>query len=175
MHRQPVPVADGGALLGARLSERGSRLSVRSAGFLGGGVPPPEHAVQSLRAVGLDISSHRSRAVAPHFLDSAQLVVAMARQHLFDLATADPTGLAEVLHLRRSALEGCRSRPPSPHETLDSWVVRLGIGKDEGSSSLLLSLPTTPDPIGQDRREFDRVRDLLAQMTSTLAWLLVSA
>jgi hypothetical protein len=41
---------------------------------------------------------------------------------------------------------------------------------------ILLSLAgDVSDPIGQGREDFDRVRDLLEQMTSRLASLLVSA
>jgi protein-tyrosine phosphatase len=160
------------ALLGARLSERGSRLRASSAGFLGGRVPPPEHAVRSLRAVGLDISSHRSRAVGPHLLDSADLIVAMTRQHLFDLATADPPAWPRCFTFAEVLSRGTDVGPRLPHETLDSWVERLGSGRTRSSLIRLSLADDVPDPIGQERLEFDRVRDLLEQMTSGLASLI---
>jgi protein-tyrosine-phosphatase len=163
------------ALLGARLSARGSPLSVSSAGLLGGGVPPPEHAVESLGAVGLDISSHRSRAVAPRVLDSAQLVVAMARHHLFDLATADPPAWERYFTFAEVLARGAVAGPRRRDEALDSWVGRLGAGRTRSSLIRLSLADDVPDPIGQGREEFDRVRDLLARMTAGLAALLVSA
>jgi protein-tyrosine phosphatase len=162
------------ALLGARLLEHGSRLRVASAGFLGGGVPPPEQAVQSLRAVGLDISSHRSRAVAPQLLDSAHLIVAMTRQHLFDLATASPLAWPKCFTFAEVLSRGADVGPRLPREPLHSWVARLGSNRTRSSLLLLSLADDVPDPIGQDRGEFDRVRDLLAHMTSTLASLIVS-
>jgi protein-tyrosine phosphatase len=167
------PMAAG--LLSARLAERGSRLTVSSAGFRGDGVPPPEHAVESLRSVGVDISAHRSQPVGPRLLDSAQLVVAMARQHLFDLATSDPPAWRRCFTFAEVLSRGEDTGPRRHPETLDSWVGRVSSGRTR-SSLLLLSLgDDVPDPIGQDRGEFDRVRDLLERMTSRLASLLVSA
>jgi protein-tyrosine-phosphatase len=162
------------AFLCASVSKRGARLCVSSAGFLGGGVPPPENAVESLQAIGLDISSHRSRAVSPRLLDSAGLIVAMTRRHLFDLAMADPPAWQRCFTFAEVLSRGEEAGPRLPDETLDSWVVRLGSGRTRSSLMLLSLADDVPDPIGQGRAEFDRVRDLLGEMTSTLAALLIS-
>lgn len=53
--------------------------TIASAGFVGPGRPPPEHALTTARAYGLDISSHRSTPLTSANLQGADLVVVMSR------------------------------------------------------------------------------------------------
>ncbi len=80
----------GEALLRRRLDERGIDAVVTSAGLLRGGAPATEAAVEAMAAEGLDISGHRSRQVTPELIAEADLVVAMARQHLIEMTLMAP-------------------------------------------------------------------------------------
>lgn len=69
-------------LLNRRLADRKVRARVRSAGMLDSGEPAAPEVVRVLGAVGIDASAHRSRRMTDADLRSADLVLAMAREHL---------------------------------------------------------------------------------------------
>jgi protein-tyrosine phosphatase len=162
-------------LLAAAVGGRAGDLTVSSAGFVSEGTPSPPEAVAALSALGIDLSSHRSRTATPDLLRSSSLVVAMTRQHLIDLAVESPSEwnrfftFADVL--RRGGEVGGRARG----ETVRAWALRLHA--DRGRQSLLsLSVADdVADPMGGGRRDFEATRNRLAGMASGLADLLSPA
>lgn len=69
-------------LLRAMVAERGG-VEVGSAGLgAGRGQPPSLHAIEVLRAEGVDISGIRSRPVSAGLLDEADFIFTMTRDHL---------------------------------------------------------------------------------------------
>jgi protein-tyrosine phosphatase len=94
------PMAEG--LLRHHLEARGiGSIRVQSAGVQAwdGDEAMPE-AVQALREVGLDISGHLSRALDPASLESADLILAMARWHRDVVAHLDPRASARTFTLK---------------------------------------------------------------------------
>jgi protein-tyrosine phosphatase len=78
-----------------------SHLVVDSAGTLGiWNAGASAEAVQALREIGLDLSSHRSKGLAETDLRTADLVLAMDREHLALLASAFPDERAPRYLLR---------------------------------------------------------------------------
>jgi protein-tyrosine-phosphatase len=67
------------AALLTQLAPNTFRGTIASAGFVGPGRPPPEHALTTAREYGLDLSTHRSAAVTSASLQNADLVVVMSR------------------------------------------------------------------------------------------------
>ncbi len=68
-------------------------LDVDSAGTLGiHDAPASPEAVQAVREVGLDLSDHRSRGVVAEDLIAVDVVIAMTRAHLVELASRFPEG-----------------------------------------------------------------------------------
>jgi protein-tyrosine phosphatase len=157
------------AVLAHLLAVRGSGMTVGSAGFVSPGVASPAEAVEVMNSLGYDLSAHRSKAVSPALLDSAQLVVGMTRQHAVDLSLRDPSvwprsfTLAEVVRLG-GALPARR-----PDEALASWAARIGAGRRRSG---ILDLPLSedvPDPIGRPMTAYIRTRDRLVELVTRLA------
>jgi len=83
-------------------SDKGlSHVLVDSAGTLGiEGSPAAREAVEVMRDVGIDLSAHRSRGVRAEDLRTADIVVAMTRDHLEFLAARHPEGHGDRVLLR---------------------------------------------------------------------------
>lgn len=78
-----------------------SHVVADSAGTLGiEGRPASPEAVQAMAEIGVDISSHLSRGVTASDMTTADLVVAMAHDHLVWLAERHPGGRGERVLLR---------------------------------------------------------------------------
>lgn len=148
-------------------------MTIASAGFLSPGFPPPPEVIESMKALGLDLSGHRSRLVEAQLLEEADLVVGMARQHVIDLTLLAPGSwvkcftLADLL--RRAEAVGPRQKG----EEVTAWTKRIHGGRSRASLVGLSSADDIPDPMGGARQDYERVRDRLSLMTQGLAEFLV--
>lgn len=90
-------------------------VTAASAGFIGPGRSPPPHALNTARAYGIDISSHRSVTISPERLSAADLVVVMSGSQQRGIASRVAPG-AMVLVL------GDLDPLPVKHRTIpDPW------------------------------------------------------
>lgn len=97
-------------------------LVVDSAGTLGiEGAPASDEAIRTLRECGLDLSGHRSKGLTAASLRSADLVLAMASDHLDYLAAAYP-GVGGARRLLRAFEHG--SDPVADPADLDDPIGR---------------------------------------------------
>lgn len=121
------------ALLARRLAGRGIAASVRSAGMLGDGEPPPPEAVRTMAVHGLDTGSHRSRQVAAIDLARADLVLAMAREHVRHAVVMLPDVWPRVFTLKELLRRGdvIGARPAG--EPLADWLRRVHGARDRRS------------------------------------------
>jgi protein-tyrosine phosphatase len=104
--RSPIAAASAEA----ELARRGwSHVRVQSAGTNAAAAPASEYAVSALREVGIDISSHRSRALSAEQLEWADLVLAMAPAHL---AVLDSLGAGHKSALITDFLDGAAAGQP---------------------------------------------------------------
>jgi protein-tyrosine phosphatase len=91
-----------------------SHVVVESAGTLGiEGAPASSQAIEALEEVGIDLTSHRSRALDPADMQTSEFVIAMTRDHLEELARRFPEGDDERF-LLRSFEHGGRPDPDAP-------------------------------------------------------------
>jgi protein-tyrosine phosphatase len=125
-----------------------------------------------MRAIGLDLSTHRSRSLSAEVVADAELIVVMEGRHLAEVSVgfpdAWPRAFTFVDLLRRAGRIGGRRRP----ESISQWAGRLSAGRQVSET---LSLPFTediPDPMGGSRADFVRCRDRLAGVVRQLALLL---
>ena len=162
------------ALLGAELAGRGeSGIEVRSAGLLGGGVAPPEEAIEAMQDLGMDIAAHRSREVSSADLIEASLVLTMTGQQLVEVIWREPDAWTRMFTLAEANRRASAAGPRGRVESVAAWAKRLGDGR---SRTELLSLPPAediPDPVGGSRKEFEEVRDMLSRHVASLANVLV--
>jgi protein-tyrosine phosphatase len=134
---------------------------VGSAGTMATLGPSPTEVVAAASAVGLDVSGHRSRQVTPELLDDADLVVAMAREHVRSVAVMLPGVFNRTFTLR----ELIRELDGAPAAT-----GLVGLGQDRRPTDVL-SAPSSDDvtdPYGGPRPGYVRMVDELDALVSAL-------
>jgi protein-tyrosine phosphatase len=160
------------ALLGATLAERGIEARVSSAGRVSDGQPATDTAVDTMAERGLDISEHQSRRMTPSMLASADLIVAMTREHVREAAVLWPDcypvsfTLKELV--RRGEDEG--SRPEG--EALEDWLMRLHKGRRPLDHLGASPDDDVADPVGQGAKVYELTATELAGLTTRLVDLL---
>ncbi len=116
----------GEALLRAHLDARGAVATVHSAGTMAWDAAPPSEAVAVMEELGLDISSHRSRALSVELVERADVVLGMTRDHVGRVLALVPSAsdraflVGELLRVGEQV--GRREEGESPAE----WVRRVG-------------------------------------------------
>jgi protein-tyrosine phosphatase len=161
------------AMLRARLAQRGVVATVRSAGTRAVGGPADPHAVEVLAERGLDLGAHQSLPLRGELVASADLVLAMAREHLREAVVASPGSLPRSFTLkelvRRGEAVGARGRD----EDLAAWLQRAGAGRSTAALMGRDPRDDVADPIGRPRADFARTRDELEGLLDRLvplAW-----
>lgn len=159
------------ALLERHLGSLGVPVHVGSAGLMAPGYAPPPEAVEAMASRGLDTTTHRSRRLGPEDLARADVVVAMAREHVREavlmLASAWPRAFTLKELVRRGEEAG--RRPPG--QDLGEWLDKLHAGRSR--TDLLGSSPLddVADPIGGSRGDYEATADELDDLTARLAEL----
>jgi protein-tyrosine phosphatase len=105
------------------LEARGCRdVEVASAGTWGGeGARSTPEAVAVLRERGIDIGSHRSRALDPTEVEAADVVVAMTSVHVREILDVAPNAGPKVVLLK--ALAEIKAPPrDDPAERFQAWL-----------------------------------------------------
>jgi protein-tyrosine phosphatase len=136
------------ALLVRGLAASGATGSVRSAGLLREGDPPPPEVISAMAACGLDVAAHRSSVLRGGALSDARLVLGMAREHVRHAVVADPAVWPRTFTLKELVRRGQENGPAAPGESLADWLARIHHGRDR--LALLGDSPAddVPDPIG---------------------------
>jgi len=163
------------ALAGHALAEQGCDTTVRSAGFVGSGVPPSEATVEILAERGLDAAGHLSSRVSADVVSTADLVLTTTRQHLIDVVVLSPDTWSHCFTLADAVRRARAVGPRSSDVSVEAWVARLHGGRQRSS---LLSLPLEDDiadPMGQRRSAYLEVLDHLDALVSELTSLLCPA
>ncbi len=159
------PMAE--ALLRLAMEDAGIAAHLSSAGFLTQDEEATPVVVEIMGERGIDISDHRSRMVTAAMVEEADLVVAMERRHVRDLAllTDGAVGRIDTLgglvdRLRSATGDSPRERVASataPREAGDM----LGNGPDE-----------VDDPFGKSKKVNREAADRLTDLCNELILLL---
>ena len=161
------------SLLGQRLAAAGLPVPVSSGGLLGDGAPPPPEVLSALAAYGLDAAAHRARGLSADDLAGADLVLAMAREHLRHAVVALPGVWPRAFTLKELVRRGQQIGPRLAGQPLADWVRRAHQGRDR--SALLGASPDddVADPTGGPPWQYQltaaELNHLLAQLVE-LAW-----
>jgi protein-tyrosine phosphatase len=162
-------------LLRHRLGQVDRTVTVSSAGLYEGGRPATDHGIATMAARGLDLGAHRSRQATSELLRRADVVIAMAREHVREVAVLEPAAIDRSFTLKelvRLAQAGGGRRVGEP---LGEWLARisasrrrddlLGVGYDDAYD--------IADPIGRGRADYeataDQIDELLGRLVA-LAW-----
>jgi protein-tyrosine phosphatase len=158
------------ALLRDLIATHGLPARALSAGLYPSGSPATPDAVRVMADRGLDLERHRSRQIDPEILGQADLIVAMTREHVREVAVADVDFLRKTYTLKELVLLGDLVGPRRPGEPLDGWLGRLSAARRREA---LLGVGHDPvydveDPIGgslaQYRATAAELDELLVQL-----------
>jgi len=161
------------ALLAHRLRAAGVAATVRSAGTRAVGGPASGHAVDVLAGVGLDLSRHESRPLDRQAVASADLVLAMAREHLREAVVLDRRSLPKSFTLKELVRRGGAVGPRRPGEALADWLQRAAAGRSTAALMGSDPIDDVTDPIGRPRADYERTHAELAELVDrlvALAW-----
>jgi protein-tyrosine phosphatase len=155
------------AMLARELAVRGQQALVISAGISAGGSQPvPGEVAQVLAGYGLDVSAHRSSPMTAAGLARADLILALAREHLRHAVVAAPQTWPRAFTLRELARRGAQAGPREAGETLGDWLARAHAGR----SRLALLGDGEPDdvadPVGGRLGDYQHAA---AQISATVA------
>jgi len=133
------------AMLAGRL---GAAAQVRSAGLLEPGLPPPPATVAAMAGYGRDVARYRSHTVTAGELRSADLVLAMAREHVRHVVVTEPSVWPRAFTLKELLRRGEQIGRREPGESLARWLARVHDGRER--SALLGDSPEddVADPAG---------------------------
>ena len=143
------PMAEG--LLGHRLKTCGIDAHVQSAGLLTDGAPASGNGIAVLRDdYGIDVRGHRSRLLDVSMVESADLIVAMARAHVHTVAREQPEAFGRAFTLKELVRRASEIGIRGSDDALASWLARLHDGRRLEDLRGVSPADDVADPIGQD-------------------------
>jgi protein-tyrosine phosphatase len=160
------------ALLSATLADRGIEARVSSAGRLYDGQPATDTAVDTMADRGLDISGHQSRHQTPTMLESADLIVAMTREHVREAAVMWPDCYPRSFTLKELVRRGEEEGPRAEGEALEDWLARLHKARRPIDHLGESPVDDVADPVGQGAQVYAHTADELTDLITRMADLL---
>lgn len=155
-------------LLRQRLREGGVDARVSSAGLLHDGQPASPHGVDLMRDQGLDMDSHRSRAMTRDMLASADLVLGMAREHVREAVVMSPATWPRTFTMKELVRRGEALGSRWPGEPMADWLARVGHGRRISDLTGSSTDDDVADPYGGPRSAYERMATELSELTDRL-------
>jgi protein-tyrosine-phosphatase len=157
-------------LLRHRFERLGIDARVASAGLLQTGQPASAHGVDVLRERGLDMAAHRSQAISPQLLASADLIVTMAQEHVVEAVVMAPEVWPRTFTLKELVRRGEAAGPRRAGEEMGAWLARVGQNRSRADAFRSSRENDVADPIGLPRAAYERLAaeldDLLDRMVA---------
>jgi protein-tyrosine phosphatase len=161
------------AALRARLEGREPSLTVESAGLGADGFPATPPTVDAARALGFDLTQHRSRQLDATIVEGADLIVTMERRHVREVVVLDQRAWSRAFTLKELVRRATAVGPRAAGEPLAEWLQRVNAGRRPAdllgqSRDDDVADPTT-DPLADYDAMTREVDELLAELVD-LAW-----
>jgi len=163
------------ALLRHRLGDLGVDARVASAGLLRPGQPASQHGVDLLRARGVDMTAHRSRSMTRELLAPADLILAMAREHVREAVVLDPSLWRRTFTLKELVRRGQAAGPRHAGESLADWLAVVGQGRRVADLTGSSPDDDIEDPYGGPRSAYERLLVELDDLLDRLVALAFAA
>lgn len=161
------PIAEG--LLRQRLEARGIPAHVHSAGFVTHGDPASAYGIVVLHDdYRVDLRGHRSRRLKTKMVAEADLIVGLARRHVFEVAREQPEAFGRAFTLKELVRRAEAAGSRLADEPLDAWLARLHEGRTPTDLWGESPADDVDDPIGQD---FEMYRRTAAEIDSLVGRL----
>lgn len=157
------------ALLRRHVAERGIDVTVSSAGTTSDGDPASDSTVRVMAELGYDLADHRTRLLTAAMIESSDLVVGMAREHVREVALLVPEAFPRTFTLKEIVRRGAEAGAREPGEPLDRWLARLGDGRTTTSALGSSAEDDVEDPIGRRMAVHERIADQLVTLVADLA------
>jgi protein-tyrosine phosphatase len=159
-------------LLAARLEELGVGAHVHSAGLLSPGQRVPDHGVAVMAARGFDTTGHRSRRLSAELVGAADLIVAMAREHVEEIVAANPAAWGRTFTLKELVRRGERLGARRPDQDLADYLAQLHTGRRPADLMASSTEDDVADPMGARFSVYERTAAEIDGLTARLARLL---
>ena len=143
-----------------------------SAGLLEAGNPASQHGVDVLSGLGIDLSAHRSQSMTRELLQGADLVLAMAREHVREAVVNAPEIFPRTFTLKELVRRGRQIGPRQPGESLERWLARAHTGRTARELMGQSREDDVDDPIGRPRTAYERMVEELSGLLDELVWLM---
>ena len=154
------------ALLRHKLDAAGVPATVSSAGTWRAGELAAAGSVNAMAARRLDLAAHRSTLLDRAAVQRADLIIAMAREHVREVVVLDPPSLAKTFTLkelvRRAEDLGPSSLP------FERWLAHVGQGRQARQMLGAAPKDDVVDPIGQPDKVFLDTADELERLIDRL-------
>ena len=160
------------ALLRHKLELAGIDATVTSAGTWRAGELAASGSVNAMAARRLDLSSHRSTLLDIEAVRRADLVIAMAREHVREVVVLDPPSLAKTFTLKE-LVRRAEALGPTPLP-FDRWLAHVGQGRQARQLLGASQDDDVADPIGQPDDLFLDTADELESLIDRLVPLLAA-
>jgi protein-tyrosine phosphatase len=148
-------------------------VRVHSAGLLSSGRSMPDHGISVMAGWGVDLIDHRSTQLTDEMLDGADLIVAMAREHVREVVVNVPQAWPRTFTLREIVRLGVEVGPRQAGQPLDEWIAKLHAGRTPAGLVGASVEDDVTDPMGKDRNAYitaaDEIADLITRMVA-LVW-----
>jgi protein-tyrosine phosphatase len=161
-------------MLGSALRARGVDATVSSAGVWEAGHPASGHSVSECTDRGLDLHAHRSRVIDAAMVGRADLVLALAREHVRAVAGLVPEAFPRTFTIKELVRRGRAVGPRRPDEPLDGWLASAGQGRAAATYLRADADDDVADPIGGTRAQYARTAAELEALSGALAGLLAA-
>jgi protein-tyrosine phosphatase len=145
---------------------------VHSAGLLEEGNRAHTHGIDVLSQRGLDLSSHRSRAMTTDLIRDADLVLAMARQHVHEVVLMERDAFPRTFTLKELLRRARQVGPRGADEPLEGWLAKVHEGRTTRGLLGGSDDDDVEDPIGRPRAAYERMVAELDGLLDELVWLL---
>lgn len=162
-------------LLDAALRARGVAADVHSMGVWRDGQPAAESSVHEAAKRGLALDHHRSRLLDPLAVERADLVIALAREHVREVAALVPSAFPRTFTLKELVRGGEAFGARLPDEPLPDWLAAVTQTLGRRPATYLRSDPADDviDPIGAPAAVHAATATELEDLAVRLAALLV--
>jgi protein-tyrosine phosphatase len=161
------PVAE--AFLKGKLTAAGvTDVHVHSAGLLESGRAATDDNLDTMSLRGIDLSEHRSRQMTDAMLGAADLIVAMAREHVREVAVSVPDAWPRTFTLRELVRRGNEIGPRQSGQPLDEWLAKAHAGRSPAHLLGSSADDDVADPMGRGRHAYEVAADEIEALVNQL-------
>ena len=128
-----------------------------------------------LSGLGIDLSAHRSQPMTSGLLAGADLIVAMAREHVREAVVLAPEIWPRTFTLKELVRRAGPVGPRQPSQPVADWLARVHEGRSTRELMGRSHEDDVADPIGQPRPAYERMVADVGELIDQVVWLLWGA